>query len=67
MSAFFSNLLGGKEASASKVALPLTPEEEGAPMALGLSERSEFRIEGMTCGACVEVGGYVAFPRRAGR
>lgn len=56
MSAFFTNLLGaGKETSESKLALPLTQDEERSSKEFGLSEKSEFRIEGMTCGACVEV------------
>ncbi|EKM50173.1 uncharacterized protein PHACADRAFT_264752 [Phanerochaete carnosa HHB-10118-sp] len=55
MSAFFTNLLGTeKDAPESKLALPLTPDEEGSSGGLNLSEKSEFRIEGMTCGACVE-------------
>ena len=54
MSAFFSNILGaGKDLQEGKVELPLNEEDAGG---LAMSEKSEFRIEGMTCGACVEVG-----------
>lgn len=58
MSLFFSNLLGsGSSASQSegKVNLPLTDEEAASTKMIEQSERAEFRIEGMTCGACVEV------------
>ncbi|GJE90289.1 copper-translocating P-type ATPase [Phanerochaete sordida] len=57
MSAIFTSLLSaGKEASDSKLALPLDEDEVAAMSSkeLGLAEKSEFRIEGMTCGACVE-------------
>lgn len=55
MSAIFTSLLAaGQKASESKLALALTEDEAGASKELGPSERSEFRIEGMTCGACVE-------------
>ena len=40
----------------SKVELPLDPDEAAAASEFkGLSEKCEFTIEGMTCGACVEV------------
>lgn len=38
-----------------KVGLPLSDEEVATAGLLASSERAEFRIEGMTCGACVEV------------
>ncbi|KAI0083849.1 copper transporting p-type ATPase-like protein [Irpex rosettiformis] len=58
MSQFFSNLLGsGSRTSINdegKVGLPLSNEEIMSAGLLPSSERAEFRIEGMTCGACVE-------------
>ncbi|KAJ3542134.1 hypothetical protein NM688_g6004 [Phlebia brevispora] len=59
MSAFFSNLMtkGPVSPASGKLELPLTDEEMSMSTSdtlTGLSERCEFRIEGMTCGACVE-------------
>lgn len=59
MSAFFSNILGAGrdlQATEGKVELPLN-DDEAASQGIAMSEKSEFRIEGMTCGACVEVRG----------
>ncbi|KIP07056.1 hypothetical protein PHLGIDRAFT_127850 [Phlebiopsis gigantea 11061_1 CR5-6] len=56
MSAFFSNILGAGrdlQATEGKVELPLN-DDEAASQGITMSEKSEFRIEGMTCGACVE-------------
>ena len=58
MASFLSNLLakGPLSPSSPKVGLPLSDEEMATTDAfLGASEKCEFRIEGMTCGACVEV------------
>lgn len=63
MSHFFSNLLASgsrtsfsdEEKGMGKVGLPLSDEEVATAGLLPSSERAEFRIEGMTCGACVEV------------
>ena len=59
MASFLSNLLAKSPISpmSSKVELALSEEEmAGSTDKLAaLSERCEFRIEGMTCGACVEV------------
>ncbi|KAI0825494.1 hypothetical protein BC629DRAFT_2851 [Irpex lacteus] len=62
MSHFFSNLLASgsrtsfsdEEKGMGKVGLPLSDEEVATAGLLPSSERAEFRIEGMTCGACVE-------------
>jgi P-type Cu+ transporter len=58
MSLFFSNLLGSRSRTSldeGKVVLSLSDEEIASAGPLASSERAEFRIEGMTCGACVEV------------
>lgn len=58
MASFFSNLLskGPLSPASGKLELPLSDEEASSSDKLpGLSEKCEFRIEGMTCGACVEV------------
>ncbi|KAI0796027.1 copper P-type ATPase CtaA [Abortiporus biennis] len=57
MSGFFSNLLGTHQQAAvgGKLELPVSEEEPLNATPLGpLSEKCELRIEGMTCGACVE-------------
>lgn len=58
MPPFLSNLLPGANPSTTsgKLELPVYEEEPLAATPLGpLSEKCELRIEGMTCGACVEV------------
>ena len=59
MATFISNLLGtnpSQAQAAGKLELPLSEEEPLAASPMGpLSEKCELRIEGMTCGACVEV------------
>ena len=60
MSAFFTTLLGSgrdPQATEGKLGLPLNDDDAESSHKLALSEKSEFRIEGMTCGACVEVRG----------
>ncbi|KAF7794413.1 hypothetical protein EIP86_005547 [Pleurotus ostreatoroseus] len=57
MSSLFSSLLSKNPVSpaSGKLELPLSDDELSASGTLaGLSEKCEFRIEGMTCGACVE-------------
>lgn len=57
MSAFFSSFIGADKVPSSpggQLGLPLTKDEETSSQ-LGISETSEFRVEGMTCSACVEV------------
>ncbi|KAK7687282.1 hypothetical protein QCA50_009787 [Cerrena zonata] len=57
MAAFISNLLGSNQSTqaSGKLELPLSEEEPLAATPMGsLSDKCELRIEGMTCGACVE-------------
>lgn len=57
LSATFSSTFWYKDSLTSgsgKVELPLT-ENEPLGKSPGLTERCELRIEGMTCGSCVEV------------
>ncbi|CAL1715489.1 unnamed protein product [Somion occarium] len=57
MSTFISNLLGRNQPApaAGKLELPMGEEEPLATTPMGaLSDKCELRIEGMTCGACVE-------------
>lgn len=57
MPSFLSSLLGGSQEAlpTGKLELPLAKDEPLAATPLGsLSEKCELRIEGMTCGACVE-------------
>lgn len=58
MPPFLSGLLpkGQRASTEGKLGLPVSEEEPLAATPLGpLSEKCELRIEGMTCGACVEV------------
>ncbi|KAI0339454.1 copper transporting p-type ATPase-like protein [Trametopsis cervina] len=57
MSLFFSNLLGsGRRISVDegKVGLMLSDEEAASSDSMRPPEKAEFRVEGMTCGSCVE-------------
>jgi len=63
ISTVFTNILAKTPLSASfgKVLLPSSEDEPLVTDKAGssLSEKCEFRIEGMTCGACVEVSAII--------
>jgi Cu+-exporting ATPase len=64
LSATFSSTFwykGPRTPGSGKVELPLM-ENEPLGKSPGLTERCELRIEGMTCGACVEVSFPTLFP-----
>jgi Cu+-exporting ATPase len=60
LSSAFSASLWYKDSGPGKVELPLT-EYEPLGKSPGLTERCELRIEGMTCGSCVEVSFLTLF------